>query len=184
MSSISSAFRQCLAKYESLIDWKCELAPCHPDAIAELQRRVPVTSSIVEYLQITENEAGLFSPFELLRASEISTEYERVMRPFDGSFFEGYPEWHFEEPKPLLFDKHWREGWIPIAQQNYEQHIFVDTEPGPGGTIGQLALRDDALELTLLAGSLLEFFTQLPDKLLAPGAGDNPFDDQTYMDLW
>lgn len=181
--SVGDAFTNCLAKVASLTGSDCHGAPCAPDMLAGLRKNVPVTAEIVEYLAITDGDRELLSPYELMSASEIQTEYARLMSPIAGGGG-GYPEWHFEAPKPFMFDQPWRAGWVPIAQQNYEAYIFVDTEPGPGGTLGQVGLCDDALELTLIAESLLAFFLEFPNKVLAPDHEDNPLEGGgTYLEV-
>ncbi len=38
--------------------------------------------------------------------------------------------------------KHWHRGWLPIAADGTGNSLCVDLDPGPGGTPGQIILRD------------------------------------------
>ena len=180
--SVQAKFNTIVSRGRELLKVEqLDLTPCDSNSLSRLQKVLVVPAELVSLLEITDGHSGLFGPWEFLSAEDVIKTHAELMEPPDGNADSAYPEWDFQEPKPFLFDKGWRQRWIPIAQQNYEEYIFLDGEPGPGGQPGQVGLRDAALELTLLAGSLEEYFDSIPARMIGPDHPENIFEDCVWL---
>lgn len=69
------------------------------------------------------------------------------------------PEGYACEPEgPILGDEWWRLGWIPFCGDGGGNHLCLDVDPAPGGTVGQvISMWHDAAERQLIAASLTDF---------------------------
>lgn len=92
----------------------------------------------------------LFSPDRIVSEWGVWEELRRTQFIPDGETCD--PE------APILGDEWWRLGWIPFCGDGGGNHLCVDLDPAPGGTVGQIiSMWHDAPERQLIAPSLTEF---------------------------
>lgn len=59
---------------------------------------------------------------------------------------------------PIKADEWWRLGWVPFCGDGGGNHLCVDTDPGRGGTVGQvISMWHDEPSRALIAPSLTDF---------------------------
>ena len=87
--------------------------------------------------QQSELEAGFFYGLEWLSLEGIYLEWKTWSELFDEGFAEMEGEWesfHRGKIKEVYINKQ----WIPFASDGGGNHLAIDLDPGPQGTVGQI----------------------------------------------
>ncbi|MGL3199273.1 MULTISPECIES: SMI1/KNR4 family protein [Curtobacterium] len=110
--------------------------------------------------------AGLFAGLAMLPLADVAVQWDQ----WDGyEQQEEMDEFASSTPEGFVQPKYSARGWIPLTHDGSGNHIGVDLDPGPAGTVGQVIMfgADDD-EHQVLAPSLTSYLEQVAD-LIASG---------------
>lgn len=116
--------------------------------------------------QEPRHAAGIFAGLAMLSLRDVAVQWDQ----WDG--YEAQEEMDVfasSSPEGFVQPKYSTRGWIPLTHDGGGNHIGVDLDPGPAGTVGQvITFGADDDEHQVLAPSLTSYLEQVAD-LIASG---------------
>lgn len=151
---------------EAVIAAAGEVVGGFPDELAALYR---VADGQVETRYVDGPRTNLFPGYEFLSLAGASRAWQGwadIRRTYQPEDFDDMITVRGDDP---VHRSYTRAGWWPLAEDGGGNHVMVDLDPAPGGTVGQVIVAGpDEDERRVLAPGVAAYLAALLDAELDP----------------